>query len=112
MRGYFGIGVEGISKASNLGAITRTAHAFDASFTFTVSEAIHIREVESVDTSSSMKSVPFYRKRIETQTFGCLPVRVEFQWNILSQMPLGYTPPNSAVSSTPRRRTHCRHLLR
>ena len=61
MRGYFGIGVEGISKASNLGAITRTAHAFGASFTFTVSEAIHIREVDSVDTSSSSKSVPFYR---------------------------------------------------
>ena len=61
MRGYFGIGVEGISKPSNLGAVTRTAHAFGASFTFTVSETIHIREMESVDTSSSSKSVPFYR---------------------------------------------------
>jgi len=28
-RGYFGIGVEGISKAYNLGAVLRTAHAFD-----------------------------------------------------------------------------------
>jgi len=34
MRGYFGIGVEGISKAYNLGAVLRTAHAFGASFAF------------------------------------------------------------------------------
>ena len=61
MRGYFGIGVEGISKPSNLGAVTRTAHAFGASFTFTVSQAIEIREIEAVDTSDSSKSVPFYK---------------------------------------------------
>ena len=61
MRGYFGIGVEGVSKPSNLGAVTRTAHAFGASFTFTVAETVNIREMESVDTSSSSKSVPFYR---------------------------------------------------
>ena len=31
MRGYFGIGVEGISKPMNLGSLFRTAHAFGAS---------------------------------------------------------------------------------
>ena len=36
MRGYFGIGVEGISKAMNLGNLMRSAHAFGASFFFTV----------------------------------------------------------------------------
>ncbi|HHL43572.1 MAG TPA: TrmH family RNA methyltransferase, partial [Hellea balneolensis] len=36
MRGYFGIGSEGISKAANLGAVMRTAHAFGASFVYTV----------------------------------------------------------------------------
>jgi len=41
MRGYFGIGVEGISKQSNFGAVARTAHAFGASFIFTVSQAIN-----------------------------------------------------------------------
>jgi len=61
MRGYFGIGVEGISKQSNLGAVTRTAHAFGASFTFAVSEAIEISEIGTVDTSNSLKSVPFYK---------------------------------------------------
>jgi tRNA G18 (ribose-2'-O)-methylase SpoU len=35
-RGYFGIGVERISKAVNLGNLLRSAHAFGASFAFTV----------------------------------------------------------------------------
>ena len=36
MRGYYGVGVEGISKPMNVGAIMRTAHAFEASFVFTI----------------------------------------------------------------------------
>jgi len=28
MRGYFGVGVEGISKSYNLGAVLRTSNAF------------------------------------------------------------------------------------
>ena len=35
-RGYFAIGVEGISKAVNLGNLLRSAHAFGASFVFTI----------------------------------------------------------------------------
>ena len=35
MRGYFGMGVERISKAMNMGAIMRTAHAFGAGFAVT-----------------------------------------------------------------------------
>ena len=35
MRGYFGIGVEGIGKAMNVGSLLPTAHAFGASFMFT-----------------------------------------------------------------------------
>jgi len=35
-RGYFGIGVEGISKPMNAGNLFRTAHAFGASFVFTI----------------------------------------------------------------------------
>ena len=34
MKGYFGIGVEGISKATNVGTLLRTAHAFGAAFVF------------------------------------------------------------------------------
>ena len=36
MRGYFGIGVEGINKPFNVGNLFRSANAFDASFVFTV----------------------------------------------------------------------------
>ena len=36
MRGYFGIGVEGVSKAMNAGNLYRSANAFGASFVFTV----------------------------------------------------------------------------
>ncbi len=46
MRGYFGIGVEGISKPMNLGSLWRTAHAFGASFVFTVGAACGRREGE------------------------------------------------------------------
>ena len=35
-RGYFAIGVEGISKPVNLGNLPRSAHAFGASFVFTI----------------------------------------------------------------------------
>src|SRR6185312_7094120 len=35
-RGYFAIGVEGVSKAVNLGNLMRSAHAFGANFVFTV----------------------------------------------------------------------------
>ena len=34
LRGYFGIGVEGISKPMNVGNLFRSAHAFGASFVF------------------------------------------------------------------------------
>jgi tRNA G18 (ribose-2'-O)-methylase SpoU len=61
MRGYFGIGVDGISKPMNLGAVTRTAHAFGASFVFTVAPAAPMREINLADTSSSAANMPFYK---------------------------------------------------
>ncbi|WP_019960467.1 RNA methyltransferase [Woodsholea maritima] len=60
MRGYFAIGVEGISKAMNLGAIMRTGHAFGASFVFTVNAAHHLREINRADTSRTLNHVPYY----------------------------------------------------
>lgn len=59
-RGYFGVGVEGISKPMNLGAILRTAHAFGASFVFTVNAHHKVREVMRSDTSKSVEHVPYY----------------------------------------------------
>jgi tRNA G18 (ribose-2'-O)-methylase SpoU len=53
MRGYFGIGVEGLSKAMNAGSLFRTAHAFGASFVFTVGAVYSRRELEKSDTSKA-----------------------------------------------------------
>ncbi|MBL4869762.1 MAG: TrmH family RNA methyltransferase [Robiginitomaculum sp.] len=65
MRGYFGIGAQGISKAANLGAVMRTAHAFGASFAYTVSAVTDIddtkRGVNQTDTSHSLNHLPFYQ---------------------------------------------------
>lgn len=59
-RGYFGIGVEGISKSYNLGAVLRTAHAFDASFAFSVGSAVDTRKMRITDTSRSHTHLPFF----------------------------------------------------
>ena len=61
MRGYFGIGVEGISKAMNIGSIFRTAHAFEASFVFTIGATYSVAEGGKADTSSSLNHTPFYQ---------------------------------------------------
>ena len=58
MRGFYGIGVEGISKAGNLGNLFRSAHAFSASFLFTV--APDPRAGFYTDTSASHKNLPVY----------------------------------------------------
>lgn len=60
MRGYFGIGVEEISKPMNLGALMRTAHAFGASFFFTINSTISMREARNSDTARAEKNLPFY----------------------------------------------------
>lgn len=66
MRGYFGVGVEGISKAYNLGAVLRTANAFGASFAFTIDAFHKAQEVKRTDTSRSETHMPFY----EWETLG------------------------------------------
>ena len=58
-RGYFGIGVEGISKPMNLGNLFRSAHAFGASFGFTIN-ADYSRKTARSDTSLAPDNIPFY----------------------------------------------------
>ncbi len=60
MRGYFAIGAEGISKPMNLGGLLRTAHAFGASYFFTVNAAFNAREVKHSDTSDAAQQLPLY----------------------------------------------------
>lgn len=60
MRGYFGIGIEGVHKPMNLGALLRSAHAFSAAFAFTVAAAYERDEGNLADTSDAAGSLPFY----------------------------------------------------
>jgi tRNA G18 (ribose-2'-O)-methylase SpoU len=80
MKGYFGIGVEGISKAVNVGTLFRTAHAFGASFVFTLGAQYNRREGGHSDTSDTPRSVPTYHFA-DLQAFrlpqGCRLVGIE-----------------------------------
>ena len=60
MKGYFGIGVERINKPQNLGNLLRTAHAFNASFFFTIDACMSLTEIHHSDTSKAYQSVPFH----------------------------------------------------
>ena len=60
MRGYFGIGVAGISKAMNVGSIMRSAHAFGASFLFTIAAAYEKEQGRKSDTSAAWQHLPLH----------------------------------------------------
>jgi tRNA G18 (ribose-2'-O)-methylase SpoU len=58
-RGYFGIGIEGVSKPMNAGNLFRTANAFGGSFVFTIGAEYSVRKARS-DTSVAPKNIPWY----------------------------------------------------
>lgn len=60
-RGYFGIGAEGVSKSANIGALLRTAHAFGASFCFTLGTGYDARAARLADTADTPAHVPLWR---------------------------------------------------
>jgi tRNA G18 (ribose-2'-O)-methylase SpoU len=60
-RGYFGIGVEGASKSANIGALLRTAHAFNAAFCFIVGAGYDARAGRLADTAETPVQVPLWR---------------------------------------------------
>ena len=60
MRGFFGIGVQEISKERNLGNLVRSAHSFDASFFFTIGSELNVKTIRSSDTSGAYDHMPFY----------------------------------------------------
>lgn len=61
IRGYFGLGVEGVSKPMNAGSLMRTAHAFGAGFVFSVSPFVDMRAMKNADTSATAAQVPYYQ---------------------------------------------------
>ena len=60
MRGYFAVGVDGISKPMNLGNLMRIAHAFGASFFFTIDARVKLADAQS-DTSDASGHLPLYQ---------------------------------------------------
>jgi tRNA G18 (ribose-2'-O)-methylase SpoU len=81
MRGYFGIGVEQISKEYNAGNLVRSAHAFGASFFFTINSELDLHKMRMSDTADSFDHMPYHQfKNIEEFNLpkGCALVGVEF----------------------------------
>ena len=112
MRGYFGIGVEGISKAMNVGSLFRTAHAFGASFMFTVSAAYSRAEGGKSDTSDAPGHVPFYSfPDVEALILpkGCRLVGVELLDDAI-ELPSFRHPLQAAYVMGPERRSLSREL--
>jgi tRNA G18 (ribose-2'-O)-methylase SpoU len=68
MRGYFGVGVERISKPRNAGAIFRTAHAFGASFVFGIGADVILKQIRATDTADTARAMPLW----EVETPGAL----------------------------------------
>lgn len=60
MRGFFGMGVEGITKPMNVGNLLRSSHAFGASFFFTVSPVVDMKSMRVSDTSGAFDNIPVY----------------------------------------------------
>ncbi len=121
MRGYFGIGAERISKPMNLGAVMRTAHAFGASFAFTIGAHHRARDVALSDTSKSESHVPLYQwTTLEEMRLpkGCALVGVELDENAV-ELPSFRHPLCAAYLLGPEKgdlsqaaRDRCAHLVK
>src|SRR3546814_15431472 len=64
----------------NLGALMRSAHAFGASFFFTVEAAFNAKEAKLADTTDAAKHLPLYTSSAVAELPpppGCDPVGVE-----------------------------------
>lgn len=97
MRGYFGIGVEGLSKPVNASNLFRSAHAFGASFVFTL-KATYAAVDAALDTSRAIENMPYYHwDRLDEMAFpkGCVLVGVELTENAV-ELPSFKHPPAAA----------------
>ena len=120
-RGYFGIGVEGVSKSANVGALLRTAHAFDAAFCFTLGAGFDSRAARLADTSDTASHLPFWRfPSAEAMDLpqGCALVGIEIT-DDAALLPSFRHPLNAAYILGPERSSlspatlaRCKHVVR
>lgn len=113
-RGYFGIGVEGVSKPMNLGALLRTAHAFGASFAFAIAPDLRMREVKRSDTSDAPQHLPFYTFASAPELMlpkGCALVGVEML-DQATELPSFRHPRQAAYVLGPERGSLSAELIR
>lgn len=120
-RGYFGIGVEGVSKSANVGALLRTAHAFGAAFCFTVAPSFDARAARLADTSDTAKHVPLWRfDSAEAMVLpkGCVLVGIEITEDA-AVLPSFRHPLNAAYVLGPERSSlsaevmgRCKHVVK
>ena len=97
MRGFYGIGLEQSSKPMNAGNLFRTAHAFGASFLFTVEADYSVSKAKS-DTSVAPKNVPWYDFKSAGDLMlpeGCVLVGIELQESAVD-LPVFHHPLNAA----------------
>lgn len=121
MRGYFGIGVEGINKPYNVGNVFRTAHAFDASFVFTVAATYERSRGGLTDTSDAPGQMPFFEfPTLDAMTLpqGCTLVGVELDDDAI-ELPSFRHPVQAAYVLGPERGSlspglvaRCEHIIR
>ena len=119
-RGYFGIGAESISKAVNIGNLFRSAHAFGASFVFTIGADERALEMRS-DTSRAETHLPVYHWRSVDEVElpkGCSLVGVEILGEAVD-LPSFPHPIRAAYvlgpergQLTPELLARCQHLVR
>lgn len=70
MRGYFGIGIENTKYEANIGTLWRSAHAFGASFIFTIKKRY---EKQASDTSKTWRQIPLFHYTSLDEFFSTIP---------------------------------------
>ena len=120
MRGYFGVGLEQSSKPMNAGNLFRTAHAFGASFIFTINAEYSVRKAKS-DTSTAPLSIPWYdfecAEKLKLPD-GCCLVGVELFEDAV-ELPVFRHPLNAAYifgpelgNLSPKILERCKHVVK
>lgn len=112
MRGYFGVGVEGLSKPMNAGNLFRSAHAFGASFLFTIGADYQHRRAKS-DTSQAPHHLPLHEYAdVESLALpeGCQLVGIELLDGAV-ELPSFHHPLRAAYVLGPERGTLSEPLL-